>query len=57
MVIETCMNTERNIETKKAILEKIKEYETIVFQDDDIAKWHSEEGSENKSKRSWTIVW
>lgn len=31
MVIETCMNTERNIETKKAILEKIKEYETIVI--------------------------
>lgn len=31
MVIETCMNTERNIETKKAILAKIKEYETIVI--------------------------
>ena len=31
MVIETCMNTERNMETKKAILEKIKEYETIVI--------------------------
>lgn len=31
MVIETCMNTERNIETKKAVLEKIKEYETIVI--------------------------
>ena len=31
MVIETCMNTERNRETKKAVLEKIKEYETIVI--------------------------
>ena len=32
-------------------IHKMKEYENIVFQDDDIAKWHSEEGSENKSKR------
>lgn len=31
MVIETCMNTEKNIETKKAILEKIIQYETIVI--------------------------
>lgn len=31
MIIESCMKSDRNIETKKAILEKIRSYETIVI--------------------------
>ena len=42
-------NKKQDIANK--FIHKMKEYDYVIFQDDDIAKWHSEEGNENKSKR------
>lgn len=42
-------NKKQDIANK--FIHKMKEYDYVVFQDDDIAKWHSEKGNENKGKR------
>lgn len=42
-------NKKQDIANK--FIHKMKEYSYVVFQDDDIVKWHSEEGNENKGKR------
>ena len=42
-------NKKQDIANK--FIHKMKKYDYVVFQDDDIAKWHSEEGNENKGKR------
>ena len=42
-------NKKQDIANK--FIHKMKEYDYVVFQDDDIHAWHSEEGNENKGKR------